>query len=199
MKRYTFGSPSVGALGASAAMESLLGKRKFFRVAHDLDPVTMMGPYPFSHVNGLPTDDNNMILVSPTGKLLSTANHDMSEYVSSIGRPDVCWATVRLASQDVDRNNAVLARWLLRSSDNPGWMTPGAAKGLSCLMKVLSHVLKRIGYAGVQGLTAIDVLSVTLAKKSDPHGRGESGTDGLVAGGRRLGESGDRRLRRHHR
>ena len=163
VKLYTFGSPRVGALGSSAAMESLLGKRNIFRVAHDLDPVTMVGPYPFSHVNGLPTDDNNMILVSPTGKLLSVANHDMGEYVRSIGSPEVSWATVRLASQDVDRDNAVLARWLLRSSDNPGWMTQGAAQGLSYLMKAFSHVLKVAGYVGVQGLTAIDMFCVTLA------------------------------------
>jgi triacylglycerol lipase len=163
VKLYTFGSPRVGALGSSAAMEELLGNRNIFRVAHDLDPVTMLGPYPFSHVNGSPEDENNMTLVSPTGKLLSFANHDMARYVDSVGDVGTTWANVRLASQAVDHDNAVLARWLLRSSDNPGWMTQGTAKGLSCLMKVLSHVLKRMGYAGVRGLTAIDMLSVTLA------------------------------------
>lgn len=165
VKLYTFGSPRVGALGSSPAMEALLGKQNIYRVAHDLDPVTMFGPYPFSHVNGLPTDDNNMILVSPTGKLLSTANHEMSEYVLSIGSPDVTWNTVRLRSLAVDRDNAVLARWLLRSSDDPGWMTQSAAQGLSYLMKSLSHVLKTAGFVGVTGLTAIDLFAATLANK----------------------------------
>ncbi|MEO6279939.1 lipase family protein [Roseateles sp.] len=163
VKLYTFGSPRVGALGSSSAMEQLLGKRNIFRVAHDLDPVTMVGPYPFSHVNGLPTDDNNMILVSPTGKLLSVANHDMREYVTSVGGTGMTWANVRLGSQAVDRDNAVLAKWLLRSSDNPGWMTQSAAQGLSYLMKAFGHVLKVAGYAGVHGLTAIDLFSATLA------------------------------------
>jgi pimeloyl-ACP methyl ester carboxylesterase len=163
VKLYTFGSPRVGALGSSAAMEELLGKQNIYRVAHDLDPVTMVGPYPFSHVNGLPTDNNNMILLSPTGKLLSVANHDMREYVASVGRNDMTWANVRLSSQAVDRDNAVLARWLLRSSDNPGWMTQGAAQGLSYLMKAFNHVLKTAGFVGVMGLTAIDLFCVTLA------------------------------------
>lgn len=163
VKLYTFGSPRVGALGSSAAMEQLLGKQNIYRVAHDLDPVTMVGPYPFSHINGLPTDDNNMILLSPTGKLLSVANHDMREYVASVGRNDMTWANVRLSSQVVDRDNAVLARWLLRSSDNPGWMTQGAAQGLSYLMKAFNHVLTTAGFVGVMGLTAIDLFCVTLA------------------------------------
>jgi len=146
-------------------MEALLGKQNIYRVAHDLDPVTMFGPYPFRHVNGLPTDDNNMILRSPTGKLLSVANHDMREYVLSVGAADMTWGNVRLSSQAVDRDNAVLARWLLRSSDDPGWMTQSAAQGLSYLMKSLSHVLKTAGFVGVTGLTAIDLFAAMLANK----------------------------------
>lgn len=164
VKLYTFGSPRVGAYGSSEAIETLLGKQNIFRVAHDLDPVTMVGPYPFSHVNGSPDDANNMTLVSPTGKLLSFANHDMGEYVRSVGSPDMTWGAVRLAGQAVNHDNAVLARWLLRSSDNPGWMTQSAAQGLSYLMKALNHLLLRdLGHGAIQRLTAIDLFCVTLA------------------------------------
>jgi len=164
VKLYTFGSPRVGAMGAQHAIEQSIGKRNILRVAHDLDPVTMVGPYPYGHVNGDPDDENNMTLVSPTGKLLSVANHDMLEYVASIGAPDISWETVRLRAMAVDHDNAVLARWLLRSSDNPGWMTQRAAQGLSYLMKAFSHLLKQAGFASIRGLTAIDLFCVSLAR-----------------------------------
>ncbi|MEP6503201.1 MAG: lipase family protein [Betaproteobacteria bacterium] len=163
VKLYTFGCPRVGALGAQFAMESSLGKENIFRVSHDLDPVTMVAPYPYGHLNGLPTDANNMLLVSPTGRLLSVANHDMNEYVRSVGDSEMNWNAVRALSAGVDRDNAVLARWLLRSSDNPGWLTQTAAKGLSYLMKAFSHFLQAAGFAAIAGLTAMDLFSVMLA------------------------------------
>jgi hypothetical protein len=163
VKLYTFGCPRVGALGAQSAMEQSLGKHNIFRVSHDLDPVTMVGPYPYGHLNGQPDDANNMMLVSPTGQLLSVANHDMTEYVRSVGGTEMNWQAVRGLGGAVERDNAVLARWLLRSSDNPGWLTQRAAQGLSYLMKAFSHLLKQLGFVTIAGLTGIDLFCVVLA------------------------------------
>ena len=163
VKLYTFGCPRVGALGAQGAMEQSLGKHNIFRVSHDLDPVTMVGPYPYGHLNGQPEDANNMMLVSPTGQLLSVANHDMTEYVRSVGGLEMNWQAVRALGGAVERDNAVLARWLLRSSDNPGWLTQTAAQGLSYLMKAFSHLLRQLGFVTIAGLTGIDLFCVVLA------------------------------------
>ncbi|MEY4562227.1 MAG: hypothetical protein RLZZ618_1504 [Pseudomonadota bacterium] len=163
VKLYTFGSPRVGALGAEHAIEAALGKRNILRVAHDLDPVTMVGPFPYGHVNGAPTDENNLTLRSPTGQLLSVANHDMMQYVNSVGDPGYSWDAVRRFSMQVDHDNAVLARWLLRSSDSPGWMTKGAAQGLSILMKMFSSLLRDAGLLAISAMTCIDLFSAAMA------------------------------------
>jgi triacylglycerol lipase len=141
VKLYTFGCPRVGALGAQSAMEQSLGKHNIFRVSHDLDPVTMVGPYPYGHLNGQPDDANNMMLVSPTGQLLSVANHDMTEYVRSVGGTEMNWQAVR----------------------GLGWLTQRAAQGLSYLMKAFSHLLKQLGFVTIAGLTGIDLFCVVLA------------------------------------
>jgi pimeloyl-ACP methyl ester carboxylesterase len=164
VKLYTFGCPRVGAYGAQAAMERSLGKENVYRVSHDLDPVTMVGPFPFGHLNGAPTDENNMMVLSPTGKLLSVANHDMNEYIRSVGAdPSFTWQAVRALGGAVDHDNAVVARWLLRSSENPGWMTQQAARGLTYLMKAFNHFLKGAGCAAIEGMTGIDLFAASLA------------------------------------
>lgn len=168
VKLYTFGCPRVGAYGAQTAMERSLGKENVFRVSHDLDPVTMVGPFPFGHINGAPTDPNNMMVLSPTGKLLSVANHDMNEYIRSVGADtSMNWQAVRALGGAVDHDNAVVARWLLRSSENPGWMTQQAAKGLTYLMKAFSHFLNGAGCVAIEGMTAIDLFTASLAAGID--------------------------------
>ena len=163
VKLYTFGCPRVGAFGAQHAMEQSLGKLNVYRVSHDLDPVTMVGPFPFGHLNAKPDDVNNMMMTSPTGRLLSTANHDMNEYVLRVSRDRMTWDSVRALGGAVDHDNAVMARWLLRSSDNPGWLTRQAAKGLSYLMKALSGLLSAAGLVGVTAFTAVDLFVAVLA------------------------------------
>ena len=163
VKLYTFGCPRVGALGTHLAMEQALGKENVIRVSHDLDPVTMVGPYPFGHINGQPDDPNNMMLRSPTGQLISMANHDMNQYVKSVEGDQVTGDNVRKLGMQVERDNAVIARWLLRSSDSPGWLTQKAAQGLSYLMKAFTHFLRASGVVAIRGLTAIDLFCVTLA------------------------------------
>jgi triacylglycerol lipase len=163
VKLYTFGCPRVGAFGAHRAMEQEIGKLNVYRVSHDLDPVTMVGPYPFGHLNPDPQDVNNMMMTSPTGRLLSVANHDMNEYVLRVSRDRMTWDSVRALGAAVDHDNAVMARWLLRSSDNPGWLTRQAAKGLTYLMKAFSGLLLAAGLIGVTAFTAIDLLVAVLA------------------------------------
>ena len=163
VRLYTFGCPRVGALGTHFAMEQAIGKDNAFRVSHDLDPVTMVAPYPYGHINGLSADPNNMMLRSPTGQLIGVANHDMNEYVASVGDDQMTWNNVRKLGALVERDNAVVARWLMRSADNPGWLTQKAAQGLSYLMKAFSHFLRQAGVVAITGLTAIDLFCVTLA------------------------------------
>lgn len=174
VKLYTFGSPRVGAHVTPQTFETLIGKENIFRVAHDLDPVSMVGPYPYSHVNGRADDRNNMMLRSPTAKLLSVANHDMMEYVRSVssrGTTGLSWDDVRLASTAVSHDNAVLARWALRSVDNPSWVTTRALEGLSVLLKIFANFLQlqSVTSALISGMTAIDLFSAALAQGIDKY------------------------------
>ena len=170
VKLYTFGSPRVGAYATPAAFETVLGKENIYRVAHDLDPVTLVGPYPYAHVNGLPTDPNNMMLRSPTAKLISFANHDMFEYIESVAPASgevFSWDDIRVFSSAVSHDNAVLARWLLRSIDKPSWATQQAISGLSVLLKAFAGFLQKFTSAVIGGMTAIDVFSAALAAGID--------------------------------
>ncbi|HEX7686653.1 MAG TPA: lipase family protein [Burkholderiaceae bacterium] len=169
VKLYTFGSPRVGAYATPQAFESMIGKDSIYRVAHDLDPVTLVGPFPYSHVNGLPDDQNNMMLRSPTARLISVANHDMMQYVESImpgGETGMKWANIRRMSAGVVHDNAVLARWLLRSVDQPSMFTQKVVEGLSVLLKAFAHFLQmqQVTSAIISGMTAIDMFSAALAK-----------------------------------
>jgi triacylglycerol lipase len=164
VKLYTYGSPRVGALGTQEAFERKIGKENIFRVAHDLDPISLIAPFPYIHVNGRRTDRNNMTLPSPTGSLLSTMNHDMSGYIESAGRPAMSWDMVRLATARVDHDNIVLARWLLHEDNDPGWVQYASAKTLGILFKLFQHALKTISTALILGLTAVDLLAEMIWK-----------------------------------
>ena len=86
-------------------------------------PITLVGPYPYIHVNPSPSDPNNFTLPSPTGELFSTANHDMNRYITSVGAgKGGTWNTVRGYAQQTDHDNAVLAKWLLHADNDPGWV-----------------------------------------------------------------------------
>ena len=112
VKLYTFGSPRVGAGGTFAAMHKTIGKDNIFRVAHDLDPISLIGPFPFIHVNPSPSDPNNFTIPSPTGSLFSTENHDMNRYIRSTGGEDAGWDYLRSLRELCDRQD-----WLLMLDD----------------------------------------------------------------------------------
>ena len=163
VKLYTFGSPRVGAGPTYAAMHQRIGKDNIFRVAHDLDPVTLIGPFPYIHVNPSPSDPNNFTIPSPTRQLFSTANHDMGEYIKSVGYDSqASWSDARGKAQMTDHDNAVLAKMLLHKDSNPGWVEYASAKTLTLLFKLFSHVLKKISTALILGLSALDLLAEAL-------------------------------------
>ena len=162
VKLYTFGSPRVGCLNTYSAIEQAIGVDNIYRVAHDLDPITLIAPYPYIHVQPKPGDPNNMTLLSPTGKLLSTANHDMQEYIKSVG--SLSWEGVRRASGAVDQDNALISRWLLHDTNDSGWVAYASAKTLSILFKLFSYVLKSVSSVLILGLTAVDLLAEILLK-----------------------------------
>jgi hypothetical protein len=162
VKLYTFGSPRVGCLNTFSALEQAIGADNIYRVSHDLDPITLIAPYPYIHVQPRPADPNNMTMLSPTGKLLSTANHDMQEYIKSVG--NLNWDGVRRASNAVDYDNALLSRWLLHDTNDAGWVAYASAKTLSILFKLFSYVLKGISSVLILGLTAVDLLAEILMK-----------------------------------
>ncbi len=93
VKLYTFGSPRVGYEDTYSSIERRIGPENIYRVAHDLDPITYIAPFPYIHVQPKPMDLNNLTLVSPTGKLLSVANHDMGKYINTV--KDESWNGLR--------------------------------------------------------------------------------------------------------
>ena len=160
VKLYTFGSPRVGAFATYFAMQRQIGKENIFRAAHDLDPVSLVGPFPYIHVNPSPTDPNNFTLPSPTGSLFSTANHDMTRYIDSVASDSsLTWEDARGLAARVDHDNCVLAKWLLHEENNPGWVQYASAKTLGILFKLFSHVLRGMSTALVLGLSAVDLLA----------------------------------------
>lgn len=162
VKLYTFGSPRVGALGAYAAMQQAMGQDNIFRVAHDLDPISLVGPFPYIHLNPTPSHPNFMTVPSPTGSLFSTANHDMMQYITSVGGADMWWSDAHALSAQVDHDNAVLARWLLHEDNNPGWVQYASARTLGLLFKLFSHALKGLSTSLILGLTATDLIAELL-------------------------------------
>lgn len=164
VKLYTFGSPRVGAFMTYTSMHKRIGKDNIFRTAHDLDPVSLIGPFPYIHVNPSPGDANNFTLPSPTGSLFSTANHDMERYIDSVARNSAVatWAQARGYASQVDHDNCVLAKWLLHEDNNPGWVQFASAKTLGILFKLFAHVLRATSTSIILGLTAVDLLAEML-------------------------------------
>ncbi len=161
-KLYTFGSPRVGCFDTFRALEKEIGNDNIYRVAHDLDPITLIGPFPFIHVLPSPANANNMTLLSPTGRLFSTANHDMAEYINSVG--NLGWNDVRSLSKLVDHDNALVARWLLHGDSDPGWIKYASVQTLGLLFKLFSNLLRTVSTSLILGLTAVDLLAEVLLK-----------------------------------
>ena len=163
VKLYTFGSPRVAACQTFFALHGAIRKENIFRTAHDLDPISLMGPFPYIHVNPSPNDPNNFTLPSPTGSLFSTANHDMNLYIRSVARSRTStWDKVRGHARMTDHDNCVLAKWLLHKDNHPGWVQFASAQTLGILFKLFAHVLVTQSTSLILGLSAVDLLAEML-------------------------------------
>ncbi len=165
VRLYTFGSPRVGAFGAYAALQEGIGKDNILRVAHDLDPISLIGPFPYVHVNPYPSDPNNMTVPSPTGALLSTRNHDMAMYIdSTVRRTGNNWDNLRNFARKTDYDNCALVKALLHPDRHPNWVQRASAKTLGLLFKLFSHVLAAQSVSLILSLSALDLLAEMTMK-----------------------------------
>lgn len=164
VRLYTFGSPRVGWLNTFRVLEERIGKDNIFRVAHDLDPITLVGPFPYIHVlpQAPPVEKNNMTIPSPSGRLISIDNHDMQQYVDATQTYST-WKDLQGYALRVKHDNGALANWLLYSK-NPSWVRIACAQTLSLLLKLFAFELAKKSTAIVLGLTALDLLAEVLTK-----------------------------------
>jgi triacylglycerol lipase len=158
VKLYTFGSPRVGAFTTYEALETRIGPQNIFRVAHDLDVISLIGPFPYIHVNPSPRGPGFMTL--PSRFNLGLGNHDMMAYIDSIALKD--WAALERESNKVDHEASVLARVLLHGESKPAWVRYACAKTLTLLFRLFSHALRTISTSLILGLTAVDLLAELL-------------------------------------
>jgi triacylglycerol lipase len=159
-KLYTFGSPRVGYRSTHQAFERRLGIENMFRVSHDLDPITMVGPFPFVHVNPRATDEKNYTCNSPMSTGVSLVNHDMNRYINTMQDAED-WTAVRAIANLYQQSNAAQARVLLGQSN---WVHALTDKTLAILFKLFNFVLGELCEGVVLGLTAIDLLTEMLLK-----------------------------------
>jgi len=159
VKLYTFGSPRVGHRGAHEAFETRLGKQNIFRVAHDCDPITMIGTYPYVHVNPSYRDAQNFTLTSPVDRI-TLQNHDMNNYVESL-RAEADWSGVRALAERCDHSSWWEARTLLNDASG-SWIVALSAKSLALLMNCFRVVLKAAAFFLYDVITGIDLLACVL-------------------------------------
>ena len=162
VKLYTFGSPRVGHLGTHNAFEKAIGIPNMYRVSHDLDPITMLGPFPYVHVNPSPTAERNYTCLSPHNTGVSMTNHDMNNYVSTVGDAE-SWSEVRGIANQYRLANAVQARMLL-AEGNSSWVRTLCDKTLAMLFKLFDYALKALCSVVVYSATAIDLVAEVLTK-----------------------------------
>lgn len=163
VRLYTFGSPRVGDFNTYTEIERAIGKANIFRVAHDLDPISLVAPFPFIHVNPTSKDRYNLTIKSPVRELFGTANHDMDRYINST--QNQTWSGLSLLAGALDCDEAIFAKWLLNDeggSRQPGWVQIGCAKTLTILFRLIKYALSKISRTAVLAVTALDLLSEAL-------------------------------------
>jgi len=158
---YTFGSPRVGYRATHEALERRITVQNMYRVSHDLDPIPMVGPYPYVHVNPKTTDERNYTCLSPKNGV-SLVNHDMNAYLQTLAGADD-WTAVRGIANLCTHSTASQARVLL-SADPRTWVKVLYDGTLALLFKLFNFVLGEVCEGVILGLTAIDVLVEMLMK-----------------------------------
>ncbi len=160
VKLYTFGSPRVGAMGAHLALQKEIGQDNIYRVAHDLDPITLLGPFPYVHLNPSLMDSNFMTIPSFVSDRVTLENHDMANYINSIG--DSSWRNLHSRGRQLDHEDALLARWLLGSGADSSWIKRQSAKVLGLLFRLIGYYLRREPVKVMLSLNALDLLAEML-------------------------------------
>ncbi len=167
VKLYSFGCPRVGTIASYQTIEKEIGKANIYRVAHDLDPIGLVAPYPYLHVNPAPWDANNLTLPSPTAVLAGTDNHDMKTYIDDALAAG-SWDGLRRLKARVAFDDSVLAKSLLHpkggGGDTPGWVRTASAKTLTLLFRLFRHVLATRSTTAMLAQTGLDLLSEILLR-----------------------------------
>jgi triacylglycerol lipase len=164
-KLYTFGSPRVGAFGAHLAIETAIGSSNIFRVAQDMDPITMIGPFPYVHVNA--RSEKSYLLRSTSPNFPSMENHDMVNYITQMGVAGArggsqTWGQVRANAITLNRENENLANLLMGPASGEGWVQFASNRTLGILLKLFNHLLAKISTSIILQLTAVDLLAEIL-------------------------------------
>ena len=162
VKLYTFGCPRVGILNTYKSFEEKLGATNIYRVCHDLDPVTFIGPYPYMHLQPAFNDPHHFIMPSPTDKLLSTANHDMAAYIARVNNRG--WNQLRNQKNSVAFQDELLMRWMLHEDKKPNWVRFSSVETLTHLFRMFRAALCALSTSVILGLTLVDVVAELLVK-----------------------------------
>ena len=162
VRLYTFGSPRVGIVGTHEALWRGIGTENVYRVSHDLDPITLVGPFPYVHLAPHAKDTFNLMYRSPTGNLLSTDNHDMRGYLRTIAQLD--WVGLVTRAESTDFQTEVLVKWLLYGDDSPSWLKRASIRTLSLLLQMIRVVLARDVSTLLVSTSALDLLAEVLIK-----------------------------------
>jgi hypothetical protein len=153
---YTFGSPRVGMDSYASFMGRKLGQHNY-RVHSASDPVTMVGPWMYTHLLGadftLPWE----------GWSVSLFAHFMDNYIKGIGKSD--WTGLVSKAEHRARIQAeIQAMFDTPETGNSVMMYSTTA--MSMISKALGWLLEKgatvIGAAALAGMTVIDKLSYML-------------------------------------
>jgi hypothetical protein len=158
VRLYTFGAPRVGTYcGLPAALERNLGKNNIYRVSHHMDPITMIPTFPFLHVLGSDSDDNNCVLASPA-KGPSMKNHSMDTYAQEMHGQS--WDGVRRLKYLPDFEDRLMkTMW---ESESDGWFKKGLKLAGGAVVWVLMKILKGLLKALAEAVTVLIATPLDL-------------------------------------
>ena len=162
VRLYTFGAPRVGLglMEYDNIVKKIIGEENIFRVSHNFDPVPMVPVAPFCHV--LPSlDDKNNFFIGSTVNRISGKNHDMTNYIASMGNKK--WRDL-----DVDKrtdgflNQQYFTSW--RNSDS--WLKRYIGHKLNAklasLQRVLLGMVNTLGVKLMKIATVLDLLALAI-------------------------------------
>lgn len=166
---YTFGSPRVGTDSYSSYMATMLAGHNY-RVHCASDPVTMVGPWMYSHLFG-----KNYTLPWK-GWSVSLFAHFMDNYIKGIEQAD--WGGLAQSAECKARIEAEI-KAMFETPEAGNSITMYSTAAMSMISKALGWLLEKgatvVGAAALVGMTVIDKLSYLLyaaAAVASPVGEG---------------------------